>query len=122
MNLKKVLIISIIIIVETSKAIDVENNNNYFYQQPLIFDASSTYQQQMMHQRQLPDDSIDRKYVNSGQSVLLVCDLPTTNMPDGGKVSHFIIVIIRVAAWFNDYRYFRLFVLTIKLYIIHLFI
>ena len=30
-------------------------------------------------------DNIEKKYVNSGQSVLLVCDLPN-NMPDG-KVS-----------------------------------
>ena len=28
------------------------------------------------------DGDIDKKYVNSGQSIILVCDLPT-NMPDG---------------------------------------
>lgn len=34
----------------------------------------------------LIDNEIDTKYVNSGQSVLLVCDLPNS-MPDG-QVSH----------------------------------
>ena len=32
------------------------------------------------------ENSIEQKYVNSGQSIMLVCDLPN-NMPDG-KVSY----------------------------------
>jgi hypothetical protein len=30
----------------------------------------------------LLNNDIEKKYVNSGQSIILVCDLPT-NMPDG---------------------------------------
>lgn len=45
-------------------------------------------------QQQLPSNSpyglnsdvVDKKYVNSGQAIMLICDLPN-NMPDG-KVSH----------------------------------
>lgn len=43
-------------------------------------------------QQQLPSpygfnsDVVDKKYVNSGQAIMLICDLPN-NMPDG-KVSH----------------------------------
>lgn len=41
------------------------------------------YHHQALQQQQ--SDLIEKKYVNSGQSVLMVCDLPN-NMPDG-KVS-----------------------------------
>jgi len=43
--------------------------------------------QNQMYQQQANaiDNSFEQKYVNSGQSVMLVCDLPN-NMPDG-KVS-----------------------------------
>ena len=34
-----------------------------------------------------PANDVEQKYVNSGQSVLLVCDLPN-NMPDGKVIYH----------------------------------
>lgn len=43
------------------------------------------YKQQQQQPSKL--DDIEQKYVNSGQSVLLICDLPNS-MPDG-KVSIF---------------------------------
>lgn len=43
------------------------------------------YKQQQQQLSKL--DDIEQKYVNSGQSVLLICDLPNS-MPDG-KVSIF---------------------------------
>ena len=35
-----------------------------------------------------PANDVEQKYVNSGQSVLLVCDLPN-NMPDGKVIQQF---------------------------------
>ena len=58
-------------------------NLNYItnqYYQPPPNDYDSTNKQQAVKL-----DNIEQKYVNSGQSVLLVCDLPNS-LPDG-KVS-----------------------------------
>ena len=58
-------------------------NLNYItsqYYQPPSNDYDSSNKQQPVKL-----DNIEQKYVNSGQSVLLVCDLPNS-LPDG-KVS-----------------------------------
>ena len=47
--------------------LDSYQMNNYYYGVLQSNDLSS---------------NVDKKYVNSGQSIILVCDLPT-NMPDG---------------------------------------
>ena len=52
--------------------------NQYYQPPPNDYDSSNKQQAVKL-------DNIEQKYVNSGQSVLLVCDLPNS-LPDG-KVS-----------------------------------
>jgi hypothetical protein len=51
--------------------------NNYGPPQPLMSNNNNPYE--------IESNLVDKKYVNSGQSVMLICDLPNS-MPDG-KVS-----------------------------------
>ena len=41
-------------------------------------------------------EDIEQKYVNSGQSVLLVCDLPNS-MPDGKVSIHFCFLLLKIS-------------------------